>query len=305
MNFELSIIIPTKDRGKIFIQTFESVLSSVVHKNAEIIIINDSELPISGIRPTSNVYIYQNKGNGVASARNLGVSKASSNLLLFLDDDILITENVVTKLLQHAKNDPNNLYISNWKYPDKLNNELIKTSFGRFILNNKLNSLKGWINLSSWSDIDLMEIKSGASFCLLIHKNKFNSINGYNEKFPYAGAEDYDFCERLKNNGTRFFIDPKMMVFHNESDRISLKNWLNRKKRDSATKKLALNLGYTEFKIKYSFQKVVLCKSVYFFRLFIILLVSVIPNKRIFDKFYNNLILTLCAAYIYKGYKEF
>lgn len=305
MKFELSIIIPTKDRGIIFKQTLESVLSATIQINAEIIIINDSKVPIKEISSSFKVKIYQNIGEGVASARNFGFSKASSDLLFFLDDDILITKDVVNKLLQYAKNDLNNLYISNWKYPEKLDKELKKTSFGRFLLNNKLNSLKGWINLNSWSDVDLMEIKSGASFCLLIHKNKFISINGYNEKFPYAGAEDYDFCERLKNIGTRFFIDPKMMVFHNESDRISLNNWLNRKKRDSATKKLALNLGYTKFKIKYSFQKVILCESVYFFRSFIILLVNVIPNKIFFDKFHNNLILTLCAAYIYKGYNEY
>lgn len=305
MKLELSIIIPTKDRGGIFKQTVESALLSIAQKKAEIIIINDSKIPIKEISPSSIIHIYQNTGNGVASARNLGAAKASSDYLLFLDDDILININVINKLLQYAKDGPHKIFLPNWVYPNELNSELGKTSFGRFILKHKLNSLKGWINLNSWSEIDLMEIKSGASFCLLIHKSKFNSINGYNEKFPYAGAEDYDFCERLKSNGTRFFIDPYMVVHHNEADRISLINWLNRKKRDSATKKLALNLGYTEFVINYSLAKIVLCKTIYFFRILILLLVNIIPNKRIFDKLYNNLILTLCAGYIYKGYKEF
>ncbi len=304
MKYDLSIIIPTKDRGEIFYQTLKSVLSSVININSEIIIINDSTSLINIDHSWLNVKVYKNKGKGVASARNRGASKASSDILLFLDDDILINEMTIKRLLKHFETDPNNIYLPDWEYPENLNLYLLKKQFGRFIIKNNLNCLRGWMNINSWCNNETIEIPHGASFCLLIHKSKFYSIGGYNEHFPYAGAEDFDFCERLKKTGTRFFVDNLMLVYHNEADRTMLENWLERKKRDSYTKKTAFTLGYAQFQLRYSYLPSFILNTIYNCKFVLFIIIRLIPNISIFDKIYAKIVHLLTAAYIYTGYKK-
>lgn len=305
MKPELSIIIPTKDRQIIFNKTLSSLIEATKNINVEIIIINDSEKELSVKNFNKNIFIFKNPKKGVASARNFGVKKSSSDYILFLDDDILVNEENVKVIIDFLKKEDNNIYLLNWIYPENLINRIKYKKFGRYLINNNLVSLKGWINKSDlWKDNELFEVPIGASYCLPILKSTFNSINGYNEKFNYAGAEDYDFFKRLKSIGIKFYIYPLSTVYHNEEDRIELINWLERKKRDSYTKKQALTLGYTEFKANYSFIRYNILNFTYSFRFIFLIILKLIPNLKIFDKLSFMLISVLCASYIYKGYNE-
>lgn len=302
MNRELTIIIPTKDRGAIFQETIDSVLLAAEGKNVHILIVNDSPVPLALSFSHPNVKVCRNKGIGAASARNYGAGLAKTELLLFLDDDILITKAALDNILDYSTKFNSSILIPNWTYPGVLEKRLKDTLFGRFMLANRLNSLKGWINDAGWTDENIMEVRNGASFCLLIRKSHFKSVNGYDEKFPYAGAEDYDFCRRLIEAGFRFFIDPNTVVYHNEADRIELKKWLERKKRDSATKKVAARLGYTEFTLHYGYFKSFVLAGLYLMNPVILFIAHIIPNRRSMDSLYSKIVLLLCASYIYKGY---
>lgn len=305
MKTDLSIIIPTKDRIAILTKSLENLIQSTKNINAEILVINDSK----GNLIDSNVFdgkvtVHNNPKSGVASARNYGASKAKSSSILFLDDDIILNESNINTILKLLSQDPNNCYLLNWEYPLELTDKIKSTQFGRFLIKNNLTSLKGWVKDAKWSENRIMEIKIGASYCLPISKKTFESINGYNENFPHAGAEDYDFCSRLGNAGIKFLIYPMSTVYHNEEDRVELKKWLKRKERDSETRKIASDMGYDYFKLYFSIYKKILLISMLPFTSIYFILIKLIPNKKWTDSFYGKVIHILSAIYIYKGYSK-
>src|SRR5688572_27630540 len=98
MNF--SIIIPTKDRKEILLKSLKCIDAVTNVSDLEVIIINDSDLPldldVSSFR--CKIRLFKNSKKGVASARNLGAEKAEHHHLIFMDDDMLVVPDTFEKL---------------------------------------------------------------------------------------------------------------------------------------------------------------------------------------------------------------
>ena len=127
-------------------------------------------------------------------------------------------------------------------------------------------------------------------------------MDGYDETFPHAGFEDYDFAKRLKEKGIRFFVWPLDTIYHNETDRQELKSWLDRKRRGGETRKHAVLRGNKELALHYAGVKkiilffLVLTKSIW------MLLLDLLPNSRRVDRFYEKIANVLLATAIFEGY---
>ncbi|MBS1650681.1 MAG: glycosyltransferase [Bacteroidetes bacterium] len=301
---ELSIIIPTKDRGDIFQKTLLAAYDATKNISAEIIVVNDSKTKDVLIEQkfSDRVKIFNNPKSGVASARNYGVKNAKYDNLLFLDDDIIINENNILELITLSVQYKNTAINFNWVYPEKLVKEIQKTQFGRYLIYIDYTSLKGWSKGIYWNDKNIFEVELVASYFLFLSKEIFNLIGAYNENFPHAGAEDFDFAMRLKQKGIKGYCYPLSTVFHNEEDRIELIPWLERKKRSAETRKIAANLGYKEMEIKSTTLKVFLAKLFFIFKNIIFFALELIPNKKYFNCIYFKITTLLCSAYLYKGY---
>lgn len=300
----LSIIIPTKDRGIVFEKTLRSAFEAIQNINSEIIIINDSktseiEIPIEFEK---KVKVFNNPKRGVASARNLGVLNSNYPYLLFLDDDIIISKQNISDLIECQNNYPDTAINFNWKYPDELTTKIKTTQFGRYLDDNRFTSLKGWSNNLKWYDDQIFEVDLIASYFLFISKEKFNLIGGYNETFPHAGAEDFDFAMRLKKTGLKGICNPLSMVLHNEEDRVELMPWLQRKERAAETRKIAVTLGYNEMAINANDSKISLIKTLYQFKFILLFIIKILPNHKLFDRIYYKIINILLVVYLYKGY---
>lgn len=301
---EFSIIIPTKDRGNIFEVTLKNVENQIKGMDGEVIVVNDSrntKLNISNFVTSENIRLYDNPGAGVAAARNFGASMANSELLIFLDDDILITRESVSRILKTSKAHNGRIYLFEWRYPPELEESLITFQFGRYIKRRELHSIKGWLG-KEWQDDQIFILKDGASYFLPISRSTFYEIGGYNEDYPHAGAEDFDFIQRAKKSGISFYLDKRCTVFHNEKDRIEIKNWLMRKKRDAETHRIALQMGYHCFAYHISSSKHILLKILSPFKNSILVLQSIIPNLILFDALYFRIIDLLFNIYYFEGY---
>ena len=303
---DISIIISTYNRRKIFDQTLLCAIDSVKHLRAEIIIVND----VNGeelIIPESQhvpITVVRNTKPGVASKRNLGARLAKSNLLLFLDNDILISGDSIDHIIRlHAEAE--NISVNpNWIYPASLTSQLSKTAFGRFMIQYNLVSFKGWYSHSTWRDGELFRSESVASFHLSVSKDNFIKSGGYNENFAEAGFEDYDFPLRLKKISISFFIDTRIHVFHNEEDMITLESWLIRQQRGAFTRKEAVSLGYTELELHYGFFKIIAFSAISVFRPVLLIIFKGLAHKISFDALSFRLILLLQAQSIYRGYSH-
>ena len=105
---DLSIILPTKDRQSILFKTLKTLLESTSEINCEILIIDNStanDIHLPEALQSKLVKIFKNPGNrtSVFSSRNYGASLAQSDQLLFLDDDILITNESLRFAIEFQK----------------------------------------------------------------------------------------------------------------------------------------------------------------------------------------------------------
>lgn len=299
----ISIVIPTKERGEILERTLKAATQATQHIDAEILVVNDSKISTPVIpSQLTNVMLFEGPKSGVAAARNFGASLAKSELILFIDDDFLINKESIDISLELFKEEPRKIHLFNWSYPPYLYPMLRETQFGRYLITFGFDSLKGWLG-EEWNESeDIFELKHGASYYLPIARTIFMNIGGYNEKFPHAGAEDYDFIMRAKDTGVRFFLNKTCLLYHDESDRTELKPWLKRKKRNGETLRVAAGLGYRELALHYSTGKRLILETLSLFKPITFLLLTSIPNRNIFDVLYFKIVNALLAVYVYEGY---
>ena len=302
---QLSIIIPTKDRGEVFYQTLKLAHQAIEQVEAEIIVVNDSKTNKLNLNALyTHVKIYNNPKNGVASARNYGASHAKGDILLFLDDDMLINEgNIQTTLqLHHAYGAC--CIMLNWIYPPGVIDKIKNKQFGRYLINYGFTSLKGWNKETNWDDNNLFSISGITSQYLSMFKSTFIESGGYNESFPHAGYEDFEFAQRLQKLNKALYIFPSSMVFHNEIDRLDLQAWLARKKRGSETRKAAVKMGYSELTLKPGLAKKMILQVLILLKPILYFLLKLIPNKRVMDFFFFKLVNILLATVIFEGYNR-
>ncbi len=300
----LSIIIPTKDRGTVFNKTLDAVYVATKSIVSEIIIINDSKTNQLTIKSdyADRVKVIDNPKSGVASARNLGAKQSNYSNLLFLDDDIIVSEDNIKALNSLVEKHPNCAINFNWEYPSDLIKQINTTQFGRYLISNGFTSLKGWSQELKWNNHQIFEVDYIASYFLFLSKNTFDLIGGYNESFPHAGAEDFEFAKRLKLKGIVGLCNPLSIVLHNEEDRIELTPWIQRKERAAETRKIAVDLGNNEVAIYASVLKIKVLSGIYYFRSVFFMILKLIPNLKLFDKLFFKIVNVLLAVYLHKGY---
>jgi GT2 family glycosyltransferase len=296
---QLSIIIPTKDRIPVFQKTLSAAVKATAHVPCQIIVVNDSKENTPTVPET--VTLIANPGHGVAAARNAGAKLAIAPLLLFLDNDILISKESIDHTMAIHQQLTKACINLDWVYPETLQAQLSKNSFGRFLKSNKMTSFEGWYG-KGWQPETLFNSVSVASFHLSILKTDFERAGGYTENFPHAGFEDYDFPKRLKAAGLNFYIDSRVQVLHNEEDRINLDNWLDNQQRRAETRRVAVDLGYTELAIRYSLVKEVVLRVINFTYSLWRVVLNLFSVSPALDFLYVQGISVLVAARIFKGY---
>lgn len=235
-DLQLSIIIPTYKRLPVLKETYDSLICAIQNIGVEIIIINDdkaenaqaiAEFICSNIE---NTIIVNNQKSGVAAARNFGASLAKSNLLLFLDDDVIIQKQNFDRILELHQTFDNIILSPTWVYTEEIYKILESTPFGRYRLKYDYpattptgaagNEIPGQKYLFSENHL--------SSFCLSLKKEIYENMKGMDESFPFAGCEDQDFTARAKKAGYQLILDESNVLFHNELHRLNPDVWLNR-----------------------------------------------------------------------------
>lgn len=297
---KLSIIIPTRDRTEILQRTISNLVEAINGTDAEILIVNDSTLPINLKEKNSFIKILSNSKSGAASARNTGVRESTGELLLFLDDDIIINKSNILKTLSLHQNSVKSAFNFFWLYPPDLIESLPKSSFGRYIIRHLLFSNSYRIKINDRIN-ELIETDGLTSQYFSIHKSDFLLSGGYNENIPFAGSEDLILYKELTKSGIKVFISPSDIIFQNESDRIVLRSMLDRSRRGAITMRKAEIAGY-ETSVTFSRTRKIFYPFFVHFQSPIYRLIKLIPNKRALDPVYFKLTNLLLSLSFYEGY---
>lgn len=302
----VSIIIPSFKRTSILYRTLHSMQHFLNEFEGEIIVVDDNkDEDLTFPFHHSKLRLVKNPGKGVASARNFGLSQIRYDLVIFLDDDMLITLNHITTAVEFISKNPTSCLNFNWTYPPDLLSQIDQTKFGRYLVNNGHADLKGWMGNEPWVDQSIFEVKWLTSQFLAIRKSDVLAMGGYNENFPFAGFEDRDFSIRLSNAGIKIYLNTMLTIYHNEEDRVTMNNWLTRRFRNGLTRAIGVTkFGYQEYALNYSSVKSIIFNVIYGLAPVYKLFLWLIPNMKLFDKLFTFWFNPLLGAYIHRGYKR-
>ena len=219
----VSIIIPSKDHLSILKQCIDSIKAFTDYINYEIIVVDNGSEENNRIKIEKYLesikakYIYEKAAFNFSAMCNCGVRESTGEYVLFLNDDIEIFQrDWLTRMLGQAQQKHTGAVGAKLFYPETtqiqhagVSNIKEGPSHNFLYLDDSIPYGFGY----NWIDYNCLVV-TGA--CLLINKNKFQQIGGFDEEFPIA-YNDVDLCFRLNNAGFYNVIRNDVVAYHHES----------------------------------------------------------------------------------------
>jgi glycosyltransferase involved in cell wall biosynthesis len=246
---ELSVIIPTTGDRDILDITLHHLKNAIAGRSIEIIVVDDSS--DHSLHLLEGATLLHTGGRGASHARNAGIKKAKSELLLFLDDDILIERSHIEKTLKLHRQPTAKAFNFFWVYPDKLMEQLEKTKFGRYVLHEGLYSNAHRLN-SLYTETSEIQKQGGlTSQYFSIEKRWMDTVKGY-DPIPFAGVEDLLLYKKLKSRGVDVYLCPDQIIYQNEAKRIKVKKLFDRYRTGALTRRIAFLRGHEDLGVHFS-----------------------------------------------------
>ncbi|MFP4694384.1 MAG: glycosyltransferase family 2 protein [Cyanobacteriota bacterium] len=196
-----SIIIPTYNRQPILEKCIEALENQVMTdqhlvSGYEIIIVDDgsTDETISWLKQQSfpHVRFFQQDHQGPATARNLGIKKAQGEIIIFIDSDLVVTENFI----QAHGNCLSQNYDSAFTY-------------GRVI--NTSNFENPTAEPYKLTDFSAAYFATGN---VAIHRQWLEKAGLFDPQFQLYGWEDLELGVRLKKLGLKLIKCPHAIGYH-------------------------------------------------------------------------------------------
>ncbi len=217
---KVSVIIPAYNASKTIAPCVRAVLASD-HPNLEVFVVND------GSRNTNyeellapfKIRILHQENKGAGAARNLGAKQASGAYLYFLDSDVIVSPDTISKLLALANEHKAELATGTYSL-EPMNKKVThhyKAVFDHYLT-----------------------VPEGMAKCVIknhcfggtgdfYEKRAFVSLGGFSENFKGASVEREELWLRFFDSGFTAAADPRITVGHYFPDFFSLvKNYLSR-----------------------------------------------------------------------------
>ncbi|NQT46572.1 MAG: glycosyltransferase [Candidatus Omnitrophica bacterium] len=198
-----SVIIPSYNSKRTLPHTVESVLNSN-YKDFEIIIVDDcsEEKAEDYISAAANIKIIRNGSQkGPAYTRNLGAREAAGDILVFLDSDIYVKEDTLSRIKKgFEENGPDSItgiYDSRMPHDDFLSNYF------------NLRIRRGYLNMSETTE-------ACNAALLAVKKEIFEKVGEFDPGYKAASIEDIEFGRRFVSAGYKIILDKELSVVHDK-----------------------------------------------------------------------------------------
>jgi len=209
---KVSVIIPVFNNIEYLYKCLISLKESI-YSNFEVIVVDDASTLDIKTRLSDDIKYYRlDTKSGPAAARNLGASKAIGEILMFLDSDIVIRPNTISKIASRFSEDPD-LSAVFGSYDDD--------PYEKDFLSQYKNLVHHFVHQQSNRQANTFWAGCGA-----IKKSIFLEVGGFNgEKYPTSSIEDIELGYRIRKAGYRICLDNDIQVKHLK--KWSIKNYLS------------------------------------------------------------------------------
>ena len=191
-----SVIIPTRRRNDLLVKCLDCLapgVQTLSPEEYEVIVTDDgSETTAKQLITENYPWVRWVAGpcKGPAANRNNGAKHASGEWLVFTDDDCLPDPGWLEAYAEALEISPTTLVFEGRTYVDRPRRSLAEIS--------PINETGGYL----WS----------CNFT--IEKHLFETLGGFDERFPYAAMEDVELRFRLKKNNKEFAFIDRASVCH-------------------------------------------------------------------------------------------
>jgi GT2 family glycosyltransferase len=206
-----SVIIPTHNRSDALIKTLSYLAKQDFGEEWEVIVVNnrctdDTDELVRRQNFHAPLRLVHEQTPGAAAARNRGAREACGEILIFIDNDILVSTNFVRRHVETLRANPQCWFIGRVVNPP----ELRQSAFGRY-RDDLHESYFRHLPTNSFADYDGATGQNWA-----MRKDEFFAAGGFDEGYAIASCEDAELALRARRKGFRTMFNPQSVVVHND-----------------------------------------------------------------------------------------
>lgn len=226
-DISVSVIITTYDRELNYLKNAVESVFKQTFEPSEIIIVDDNDNILLSRKiemfcySNDITYVHNLGSRGACSARNLGISIATSSYIAFLDDDDVWLPKKLELQVNIITEKTIMVYCNGWK----IDKRIIPESCSEYRKSDSFNCNVTFEQLLERNHI-------GTTTQLLIKKSALYEINGFDEELP--ARQDYDLCLRLALHGELVGINNHLFIhylhFENQISKSSISSLIAYKK---------------------------------------------------------------------------
>ena len=249
----ISIVVPTFRRPDALRATLAALLAVDYDLNRyEVIVVDDAAEPatatiVDSLRgPSVPLKLVAQHRLGAASARNHGARLADGALIVFCDDDILVEPSHL-RLHVGTRERYGDPVVSGTSDLSPAATEYLRaTPFGNYRLELERLYESHVRGAPMPGDPACLRMNWLGSWDLVVRRDLFWQLGGFDEDFPVAGAEDQDFSTRARHAGVLLLLDTNIRCLHNDN-RLTLRSYCAREERSAQTMPFLARKHPTEF----------------------------------------------------------
>lgn len=224
-----SVVIPTANKRikdgsdeKWLIKNLIEAINSTNKLNLpEIIVVHNQDMNIKDqniLRKFKNVrlVLYRGKNLNISKKINLGVKSATNELLILSNDDVeLINQYSISNILRWLNSESVGVVGPKIFYPNGT------LQYAGIDLDQGIPQILGYRKPGNTKGVGFAfilprEVRAVTGVMMATKKTLFNSINGWDEKFP-INFNDVDYCLRIAGLGKKVVFEPSSQIYHLES----------------------------------------------------------------------------------------
>lgn len=227
---KVSIIIPVFNKAVYTFNCLQSVLQHTKDVDYEVIVVDNASTDntSSMLSLMNNIRVLRNSENlGFVDACNKGADVARGNYIHFLNNDTIVMDGWLSALLSTFESNRSVGAVgSKLIYPN-----LKLQEAGSIVWSNARACNYGKFDdpeRPEYNYLREVDYCSGAS--LIVKKDLFNQLGGFDRRFSPAYWEDTDLCFSIRRAGYKVFYQPKSRVVHFEGISAGRFTWFGMKR---------------------------------------------------------------------------
>ncbi len=199
----LSLIIPSRNRPELLAETVDSILQGE-EVPAELIVVDQSDAPNEHLAALTtsrrcNVRYLHDASMGASRARNLGIAEARYHILVFTDDDVLVTRSWLRELVDALLNAGPRSVVTGRVMPAP------SGKAGGFVPSTRTDQMP--VDYEGRIGEDILYSNNMALF-----RSAIDEVGAFDVRL--VNAEDNEFAFRLLEAGYRILYRPDAVLYH-------------------------------------------------------------------------------------------